>query len=524
MGKIRPRQLTEFLEIIWRRKGIAILIAGGMLLATFLVIERLPDVYESRGMVIVAAKNGDDLQIVMTQITAATQQLTSQTNLNALVRKLNIYPSLSTDEAITKLQKTIKTETKFRGFYPDGPESFTISYRHTDPRIAQNVMTELVSVFDFSNANARKQASEELQAVHNELTQVEQQLQQITNANAQENANRPAKTKLDAVAVNTQRFTTSAAIASLNDKQFGLEKQIANLKKQIDDQQKMVKRTAPPANPRNAQGPLLVRKAELEASLKEYATQYTEKNPKVQQARIQLAEVNRQLATLTANNDVDPATVVSIEAQELRTQQRELARLETEIEVTERELERKKQFLATLPILDPTTAFTREESPGGQTIVKDFSSSVYSSLSERHKSLLTRQERLQKVLMVGPGIFQVMDQPTVSQKPVAPNRKLLQLLGLAVALCIGCLIALALEIPQVLRLQDERDVEYFLGTPILAMIPETLAPAEGNRVQRLHFARGILLVFGAALLVPVFYFALDFVLKSTNLFQFIGNR
>ncbi len=520
MGKIRPRKLTELIALVWRRKAIVILAATAMLLATLLVVKSLPDAYESRGLVIVAAP-AEVSPVVTSQITATTQQLTSQSQLASLVRKYSLYPTIrTTDEAIEVMRKALKSDIKHRGYYPDGPESFTISYRHTDPRLAQQVVQELVELFDQSNETTKQRAGQEAQGVSAELAQVEVQLQEfLASAKAEELVGESLKTVVDPVAVNTQRLTTAAAIETLKDKQFGLEQQITTLKKQIADQQKLVKQTAP-ANPtQNAQGPLLLRRAELQAKLKEYATQYTEKNPKVMQARNELGEVNRQLAAMTTTNDVDLTTVASLEAQELRTHQRELARTETELEVTRRELERKQQFLTLLPAVDPASAFTRTEPLLDKEPTRGLGTAVYANWSDRYKTLLARREALQRVV-TGAGVFQVLDRPTVSQNPVGPNRNLLKLLGLTLGLLGGVAVAFALEAPRLTQIQDERDVDYFLGAPVLALIPETLTSAESTRVQRLLLARRLLMLALAAGLIPVFYL----LLKGVGVFQFLGYR
>ncbi len=522
MGNIRPRKISEIIGIIWRRNMTTGLIATAMLLATFLIIKQLPDAYESHGLIAISSKNGAESQVISAQITGATQQLNSQTLLAALIRKYSVYPIIKNiDDAVAKMRKAIKTETKMRGYYPEGPESILITYRHPDQKIAQQVMTDLVSIFDYSNASSLKQASDELLVVNNETAQVETELRQFINSTQQENKNvHAAKTVIDPAAVNSQRLTTASAIESLNDKQFSLEQQITTLKKQITDQQKLVKQKAGTGTANNAQGVLLLKKADLDALLATYTTQYTEKNPRVIQTRAQLAEVNRQLAAAGSGNDSEASPLASLEARELRDHQRELARLETEFEVTKRELERKKQFLSSLPSVDPATAFTRTEISPAATQTQDFSVQTYTNLIDRHKTLLLRRESLQKQLMGGTGIFLVVDQPTVSQGPVAPNRNLLKLIGLVMALGLGLVTALALEVPRIVRLQDEQDIEYFLGTPVLAAIPETLTAAESNRSQRLVLAHGLLTLVLAGLLVPLFYLLLN----GSGIFQILGNR
>jgi hypothetical protein len=64
--------------------------------------------------------------------------------------------------------------------------------------------------------------------------------------------------------------------------------------------------------------------------------------------------------------------------------------------------------------------------------------------------------------------------------PVGPNRAKYRLFGLALALGLALLVAFALEIPKLYSITDDRDVEFYLGVPVIALIPETVAPAEGG--------------------------------------------
>jgi hypothetical protein len=94
---------------------------------------------------------------------------------------------------------------------------------------------------------------------------------------------------------------------------------------------------------------LLLRKTELAAQLREFAPQYTEKNPKVLQAKTQLSEIDRQLAALGEKNPMGLA------AYETLTLERELVRLQTELELARRESGRKKAELDALaaPMVSP---------------------------------------------------------------------------------------------------------------------------------------------------------------------------
>ena len=161
-----------------------------------------------------------------------------------------------------------------------------------------------------------------------------------------------------------------------------------------------------------------------------------------------------------------------------------------------------------------------ETAPSGRL---DEAKTEYDRLMGRYNWLMDKQDSLQK-LSGGDGqkitMFQLIDAPLAQRSPVGPNRMLLRLIGLGIALALGLLAAAALEFPRLFLIQDDRDVEYYLGAPVLALIPETLTPSERRRQRRLLGLRWLGLGLLAAAMIPVFVIALD----RAQIFQILGSR
>ena len=526
MANLRPRGATEYLKVFWHQKLLIFVIMAATLIAAVLVINRIPNIYESRALVVVSS---DDRQASSVQISAVIQQLTSRSNLEASIRRYLLYRAIpNRDLAVERMRKDIQIETRMRKYYPDFPESYLISYRYTDPQMAKQVMSDLVSLFDKANEAMKQQAADEASQLSAKIAEVENWLSQLGHQRA---GGREAS---DLDPIRSQRLAIISAIETLTDKQYALERQISEQQRQIAEQQQLVKLPQPTNGPRagGAYGVLLVRKAEIEAQLKDYATQFTDKNPKVAQARTQLAEINRQIDKLETGSEQHGAAPGSSEARELHTLQRDLVRLETELEITRRELARKQEALQTLPKITAgrTVAATTEQSKtAGADLEAKTADAIdvkagYDRLLNRYNSLLDKQDALQKLRAgaagLGLSLFQIVDSPSLPQLPMAPNRRMLKLLALALALGLGLSVAAAIEIPRLFLIHDDRDVEYFLGAPAIALIPETLTPAERGRQRRLRFARGLGLALIAAALVP----ALVTLLNSLQIFQMLANR
>src|SRR5437867_11735211 len=162
MGNFRPRGLAEILQVVWRRKLLIAFIALVVLLAATVVILGIPKVYESRALVVVSGATYDRQAANGAQVAAVTEQITSRSNLEALIARYNLYaPVTNLDQTILLFQKEIKFETKFRSDTQGFPESFTIAYRHRDRVTAQRVVGDLVASFDQANKTLEKQAEEE---------------------------------------------------------------------------------------------------------------------------------------------------------------------------------------------------------------------------------------------------------------------------------------------------------------------------------------------------------------------------
>src|SRR5262245_13186563 len=531
MESLRPRGLIEYLEILWRKKLLIFLVAASVLIATLLIIRRIPNLYESRSLIVISGQANDDQSPPGTQFAALTQHMTSRGNLAKIINHYDLYrqvPGLASDPdaTIAHLRKEIKLVIKMRNYYPEAPESLAISYRYSDPTIAQRVMGDLVSMFEQANAAMREQASRELERYNDKIVEVETQLHSLAPRREQAilSNGSAGSPYMAPSAVREQRLTIANSIDSLDDKEFILERQIDEQKRQIAEQEKQVSSAALVNGPTasGAYGVLLARRAEVEGQVKDLATFATAKNPKMIHAQAQLSEINREIARLGSSSGTNPAAAamsLSPEARELRAMQRELQRLQIELEVTRRDRGRKTLNLSALPKAETTTALAQSI----QTDRLNQSKSDYERLLGRYTWLKDKQDSLQRLSGGGASntpMFQVIDSPDVSRKPVAPQRYLLILLGLGIALGLGLLVTAALEFSRLLMINNDHDVEYYLGAPVLALIPETLTPFERGRRRRLLLLRWLGLGLLSAMMIPIFVAVLD----RLQIFQFLGSR
>jgi len=544
MAILRPRGLFEYLGILWRKKLLILMVTASVSTATYLIIKRIPNVYESHALIVISNQgNGNnDPSLSSPPLSALMQRMTSQANLTEIVRRYDLYhqtPGVAPNPgavvagvapnpgaAVEGLRKAIKTHVNMRNYYPDGPESLTISYRYSDPGIAQHVVADLISIFDETNAAIRRQAATELERFHAQIAEIETQLQGLAPQRDQALIQSGSRDNSSS-AVRAQRLAATESIGALGDKEFMLIRQIDEQKRQIAEQEKLVASvaSAAPANrpvTNSAYGVLLARRAEVEGQIKDLAGSATERNPKMIQARSQLAAINQEIARLEAASGANTGAAVnsaSPEARELRAMRRELQRLESDLDLARRDLSRKTQGLKELPKEEPNAGLKEVASTARLNEAKV----EYDRLMGRYNWLMDKQDTLQK-LFGNDGrkgeAFQVVDAPLAEPAPVAPNRRLLMLLGLGIGLALGLLIASAWEIPRLFLIRNDRDVEYYLGTPVLAVIPETLTPVQRGRRRVLWGLRWLALAAFLGAMIPAFVIVLD----RTQIFQILANR
>src|SRR5262249_15476610 len=148
------------------------------------------------------------------EVATLTNRLTSRSNREALIRRRGLYREITdTEAALKRMEKDLKVETKLRGSYPEVPDTITISFRHSDPQIAQQVIADLVAVIDETDGAIKKQNADEAARLKVKATEVDSQLSALSRRRAaaiRELASR--REQGDPAAVRAQLLATWSAI------------------------------------------------------------------------------------------------------------------------------------------------------------------------------------------------------------------------------------------------------------------------------------------------------------------------
>ena len=149
--------LNEYIHLVRRRRWLLLIPLFSVWLLVWVATWFLPSVYRSGTLILVEqpavpeklvpTNVTDDLQ---SRLDSITQQILSRTRLMGIIEQLDLYPKLrarvSPDEVVERMRKDIEIEL-VRSADKDRLSAFNVYYQSDNPRVAQEVTTELTNLF-----------------------------------------------------------------------------------------------------------------------------------------------------------------------------------------------------------------------------------------------------------------------------------------------------------------------------------------------------------------------------------------
>jgi uncharacterized protein involved in exopolysaccharide biosynthesis len=204
---------------------------------------------------------------------------------------------------------------------------------------------------------------------------------------------------------------------------------------------------------------------------------YTDEHPDVIKAKGGIAQLQKKIEEAGGAGGVGKSMKegLSVEAPQVQQLRAQLQQVEVTIRQRSAEQSRIQQEVSRLQAKLQLSPAVEQEY---KSLTRDYQTAlgIYNDLLKKQSDseMATDLERRQQGEQ-----FRVLDPPSLPQKPTFPNRPLFGLGGLAGGLAIGLAIVF-LQVAQDRTLRTDRDVEFFLKLPTLAMIP-SFEPAKTNR-------------------------------------------
>lgn len=529
--EFRQRTPGEYAQIIWRRKWLIVLPAIAIATAIAWVVLRLPNVYESTTLLIVkpptistsyipTLSDGD----LSMRINNIGPLVLSRASLEPLIVQYDLYQGERQngepmESVVDRMKKDITIEIdKSRN---DITNAFRISFRERDPiktrmvtaRLADKYVSEQIKGTGQGAAMTKEFFEQQLKETKEQLDEVDRQrLKYMTeHVNSLPSGASNLATRLNGL--REQQKSLSSEMGRLQDSRTAQSNQLNDLTEdakrantEIAEQKGDVK-TSP------AYGQLVLRKATLDAELKDMLTTLKPQNPDVKSKQAQFDSIAREMKQMEEDAK---ANIEELRRKRAGNVDLRISGLKSNIQLIEGELKRKEMLLE---------QNTREIAEVEQRLNDVPTSEVaLEALNREYQTKKTNYDDLLKkasAIKLGVDVatneqgekIQVIDPASLPQRPVAPKRTALMLLGVVLGLGAGLGFAAVFEVPRLLTIQTTDDAEHYTGLPVLISVPELLTPLEERRNKQ----RRILLIAAGIIATIVSIPVLALALRATHI-------
>jgi polysaccharide chain length determinant protein (PEP-CTERM system associated) len=503
-------QLTAYLRGIWHRRWIGIAVAWVVALAAGVVVMRLPDRFEASARVFVDTKtvlrpllSGLAVQPDLDQqLGILSRTLVSRPNVERLMRMtdmdLQVKSAAQKEEMIERLTRTVKISSVGRD------NLYSIGYQDPDPDQAKRVVQSLLSIFvESSLGGKRKDADTARRFIEEQIKQYEKRLEEAENRLKEFRLKNLNLMGADGRDYFTRMGGLSEALNAARLELRAAEQSRDALKRELAGEEPVFLPEAP-SGPQGGQtvSELDARIDALKKSLDELLRRYTDQHPDVVGTRRVLEQLEEERKRELAAH-AKPATTGSgprLNANPV-IQQLKIALAEAEANLASLrarvgELDARHRQLQAAARMQPELETEMTQ------LNRD-----YEIQKRQYEGLVARRESaaLSGDMDATGGVadFRVIDPPTVSQKPVAPNRVILLLAAFVAALGAG--IAASFVVSQIYpTVHDARTLRDVAGRPVLGAVTllATKVSARARRRRHVAFAGAVgalFAVYGAAL-------------------------
>ncbi len=485
------RQLTleDYWTVLRRRRWLIIIpfILGPVV--ALLVARKLPPKYTSTSMILIEEpKVPTNIvpSIFSNDLTARVahleEQILSRTRLEPIIEQYGLYKNdwnqVSMEGLVERMRDAIIVTpvafSKQPGTVPDQNNQvpgFRVEFTAETPQLAQAVCSQITSMLIDANLQL---GTERAQGTANFI---EGQLDDAKKKLETQDAQLAAFQRQYFGALPDQEQSTVQILRALSDQLNSVSETLRGYQESKTYQESLLtqqltawKASGSGGNPQTLQEQL----AHAQDNLAALETEYTDTYPNVIEAKQQIAALRAKIAAQQATDERnggakaamnpspgaegEPPQIIQLRAslhslalatQDAETQQ---ARLRREIAV----------YQAKLKMTPAVEQQYKDITRNYQTALTFYNSLLAKEDESQMSTSLERQQEGEQM--------ETLDPADLPNKPSFPNYERFAGGGVLVGLVLGLGIALILEMRDK-ALRDERDIEFFLGLPILAVVP-----------------------------------------------------
>jgi polysaccharide chain length determinant protein (PEP-CTERM system associated) len=421
------------------------------------------------------------------RLQSISQQILSSTRLLLIINKLHLYGgaqgSLTDDKRVEKMQKDISID-----LVRDTHEqitAFKISYSSPDPRVAQQVTTEIKDLFINENLRVRQQQSEGTTKF------IEDQLEAASIQLAEQESKVKAFEGGHEGVLPSQETSNLTILGGLQTQLQNEQDSLNQAKQQRPYLQALIEQNRTARGSLKADGtPIGLAEVDqqlerLRAELVDLSSRYTDEYPDVIKLKERIAKTEKVKEELIAAPK-KPVDESALREAENLSPNSPLAQLQGQLRANQLEISNREGRIGELQqkINDYqarlNAAPTTEQQFAEVTRGYEQSKAIYDDLLKKKNAseMATSMEQLQQGVH-----FTVLDPPSLPVKPDFPNRLKFCGIGLALGIVVGVLVAAGFEFADD-RVHSETALKAMLPTAILSEIPEVVHPSDEAKSRR----------------------------------------
>jgi polysaccharide chain length determinant protein (PEP-CTERM system associated) len=487
----------DILRIAWRRKWLIVLPFVVVSTITALVAWRLPDTYRSDTLILVVPQRVPESYVKSTVTTriedrlgAIQQQILSRTRLERIIQDLNLYQrerriGIMEDVVDTMRNRDIEVQI-VKG------DAFRVSYKSSDPRTAMKVADQLASAFMMESLSDRSVLAEQTTSfLQTQLDDARGRLEthekKLADYKTKHSGELPSERDANIQVLNNLQLQVQALNDSMNrdkERRYQLDKTINDLS---DVQAVPANVTISGDDPTSVAGGTVA--AQLEAAkgqLRLLELRYKPDHPDVGRMKRVIRDLEAKQQAESLQQPLSPTPGGRPATPEEAVRQNRLKAAQADLEAVDRQVAQKqadeKRLRATMAGYQARIEATAGRESEMTSLTRD-----YETLRKTYDGLLAKQEdskvsaNLER-RQIGEQ-FRTLDAARVPEKPISPNRPMINLIGALAGLGLGVgLVALLEYRDSSFRTDDE--VASVLALPVVAVIPLMLSRIERKTLRR----------------------------------------
>jgi len=488
--------IQDYWQILQRRRWWLLAVIFGCWALAWVASWITPAIYRSETLILVEQQKVPQQYVVSNvsvdlqeRLQSMTQQILSRTRLQRIIDQFHLYEGLKKrlgpDGPVDAMRKDIAIELVDAPGKSEDLTAFRIAYNAPNPKLAQQVATQLTSLFIDENLQQQTQQAEstteflsnELDVARSALTEQEAKIQDFQTRYLGE--------------LPSQMQGNVQILNGLQDRYHNVSQNLNHAQEQklylesLLSQYRSVKFGDHTGT--NTLPAIQDELAKLRARLTDAQAKYTPQHPDVIRLKAQIAQTEKMKKTLetdlansSTKSDRAPHSPSELQAmspvlqlesqikandQEVSDSQNELTQLESQI----------KAYQSRLNITP-----VREQQLADLTRDYNQSKSNYDSLLQKQQQsqLATNLEKSQQGQQ-----FRIIDPPSLAQRPFSPNRVRYSALGLAAGIVLGFICIAGVEYIDD-RVRLFRDVNLFHARVLVGIPHLTTERQEKQQARR----------------------------------------